>query len=155
MTYRLGINIEITQVSTFQRYNAPLWVNLLSEKWLAEYWNEKIKSLNCSRMPLMSPGGEAAVSSARLATLILLLSGLSSGVREDTSETVVIQIANIKQPDNCSLFLDRLEVTQLSDYFLQLPKGPNYQMCLLNFLKRRWIIDRENRVFPPNLHFFF
>ena len=80
-------------------------------------------------MPLMSPGGEAAVSSARLATLILLFSGLSSGLREDTSETVVIQIANIKQPDNCSLFLDRLEVTQLSDYFLQLPKGPNYQMC--------------------------
>ena len=60
-------------------------------------------------MPLMSPGGEVAV--VRAATLLLLLTpSLSTGdVRR--SENVVIEIGNIKQPDNCSLFLTNLEVT--------------------------------------------
>ena len=63
-------------------------------------------------MPLMSPGGELAVlrpvlAAVRTATLLLLLTlKLSNGER-----SVVIEIGNIKQPDNCSLFLTNLEVT--------------------------------------------
>ena len=63
-------------------------------------------------MPLMSPGGQLAVlrpilAAVRAATLMLLLTlDLSSA-----SENVVIEIGNIKQPDNCSLFLTDLEVT--------------------------------------------
>ena len=63
-------------------------------------------------MPLMSPGGQLAVlrpvlAAVRTATLLLLLTlKLSNGERG-----VVIEIGNIKQPENCSLFLTNLEVT--------------------------------------------
>ena len=71
-------------------------------------------------MPLMSPGGQLAVlrpilAAVRAATLLLLLTlNLSSG--SVTSENVVIEIGNIKQPDNCSLFLTNLEVTKYNKY---------------------------------------
>ena len=63
----------------------------------------------------MSPGAEVGV---RVATLLLLLTiNLTSG-SDRTSETdrVVIQIGNIEQPINCSLFLIQLEVTSHSFY---------------------------------------
>ena len=68
-------------------------------------------------MPLMSPGGEVAVlrpilAVVRAATLLLILTpSLSNGDVRERSENVVIEIGNIKQPDNCSLFLTNLEVT--------------------------------------------
>ena len=53
------------------------------------------------------------LAAVRAATLVLLLTlDLSSGeVTSSASENVVIEIGNIKQPDNCSLFLTNLEVT--------------------------------------------
>ena len=63
----------------------------------------------------MSPGAEVGV---RVTTLLLLLTiNLTSG-SDRTSETdrVVIQIGNIEQPINCSLFLTQLEVTSHSFY---------------------------------------
>ena len=70
-------------------------------------------------MPLMSPGGQAAVlrpilAAVRAATLLLLLTlKLSNGgvTTVTNNDGVVIEIGNIKQPDNCSLFLTNLEVT--------------------------------------------
>ena len=67
-------------------------------------------------MPLMSPGGEVAVvrpilAVVRVATLLLLLTPSLSNGDVRMSENVVIEIGNIKQPDNCSLFLTNLEVT--------------------------------------------
>ena len=56
-------------------------------------------------MPLMSPGGQLLPV---LSLLLLFTLKLSSG---GLSENVVIEIGNIKQPDNCSLFLTNLEVT--------------------------------------------
>ena len=79
-------------------------------------WEDKKRSnFRPSRMPLMSPGGQLSVlrpilAVVRAATLLLLLTlNLSSG--SVTSENVVIEIGNINQPDNCSLFLTNLEVT--------------------------------------------
>ena len=67
-------------------------------------------------MPLMSPGGQPAVlrpilAVVRAATLLLLLTPELSQGEVVTSDNVVIEIGNIKQPDNCSLFLTNLEVT--------------------------------------------
>ena len=71
-------------------------------------------------MPLMSPGGQLAVlrpilAVVRAATLLLLLT-LTVCTSEKTSDSVVIEIGNIQQPPNCSLFLNNLEVTRIITY---------------------------------------
>ena len=71
-------------------------------------------------MPLMSPGGGLTWFSPVTVTTFLLLLTVnlcSGGPSDKTSETVVIQIANIKQPENCSLFLNSLEVRNQSFYY--------------------------------------
>ena len=68
-------------------------------------------------MPLMSPGGQLLPV---LSLLLLLTLKLSSG---GLSENVVIEIGNIKQPDNCSLFLTNLEVTFIITMIISLDSG--------------------------------
>ena len=68
-------------------------------------------------MPLMSPGGQLLPV---LSLLLLLTLKLSNG---GLSENVVIEIGNIKQPDNCSLFLTNLEVTFTITMIISLDSG--------------------------------
>ena len=68
-------------------------------------------------MPLMSPGGQLLPV---LSLLLLLTLKLSSG---GLSENVVIEIGNIKQPENCSLFLTNLEVTFIITMIISLDSG--------------------------------
>ena len=68
-------------------------------------------------MPLMSPGGQLLPV---LSLLLLFTLKLSSG---GLSENVVIEIGNIKQPENCSLFLTNLDVTFIITMIISLDSG--------------------------------
>ena len=80
-------------------------------------------------MPLTSPGGWGAINPVmRVTTVIIVTLGTlswgetivgssrsdSDGLHSDDSEqTVVLQIGNVNQPDNCSEFLNDLEVRSI------------------------------------------
>ena len=81
----------------------------------------------------MSPGGQPAVlrpilAVVRAATLLLLLTPELSQGEVVASDNVVIEIGNIKQPDNCSLFLTNLEVTMITRS-IRLCSGEDISTC--------------------------
>ena len=81
------------------------------------------------KMPLTSPGGWGAMDPVmRVTTVIIVTLGTlawgetivgsgrsdSDGLHNsDSEQTVVLQIGNVNQPDNCSEFLNDLEVRSI------------------------------------------
>ena len=70
-------------------------------------------------MPLTSPGPTWAVITVTLivTSQILVMNVLADNLdisdddhHEDSSETIVVDIGNVEQPENCSQFLNDLEV---------------------------------------------
>ena len=70
-------------------------------------------------MPLTSPGPMWAVITVTLivTSQILVMNVLADNLdisdddhHEDSSETIVVAIGNVEQPENCSQFLNDLEV---------------------------------------------
>ena len=76
-------------------------------------------------MPLTSPGGWGAITPVmRVTTVIMVTLGtltrgetiVGSTSRDsdgDSEQTVVLEIGNVNQPDNCSEFLNDLEVRSI------------------------------------------
>lgn len=77
-------------------------------------------------MPLTSPGGWGAISPVMRVTTVLIVtfgtltwgetidSPDSDGLnKKDPEQTVVLEIGNVNQPDNCSEFLNDLEVRSI------------------------------------------
>ena len=77
-------------------------------------------------MPLTSPGGWGAISQVMRVTTVLIVtlgtltrgetidSRDSDGLnKKDPEQTVVLEIGNVNQPDNCSEFLNDLEVRSI------------------------------------------
>ena len=77
-------------------------------------------------MPLTSPGGWGTISSVMRVTTVLIVtlgtltrgetidSTDSDGLnKKDPEQTVVLEIGNVNQPDNCSEFLNDLEVRSI------------------------------------------